>query len=43
MKPQREEEEEINITWQYVLTIVCHWRRKEGDLTKIHPTQMYMM
>ena len=35
MKTQTKEEEEVKYSVAYAPMIVCHWRRKEGDLTKI--------
>ena len=41
MKTQSEEEEEVSIMWPYALMIVCHWRRREGNLTKLCPMKTY--
>ena len=33
----------LSITWPYALMIVCYWRRKEGNLTKICLMKIYTM
>ena len=39
-KTESEEEQEVKLTWPYVLMIVCHLRKNKGDLTKTHLTKM---
>ena len=42
MKPKAKKKMKLSMMWSYALMTVCHWRRKEGDLTKICLTKMYM-